>query len=72
VFDTALAVLLCDVAWFGIHLFLLDRGECIWKHGHFWAIEYKTMGCVDIQSSTIKKKGYVGYCIIVSEPGVLT
>jgi hypothetical protein len=71
VFDTALAVLLCDVAWFGIHLFLLDRGECIWKHGHFWAIEYKTMGCFNIQSSTIEKKRdsifprNVGSCIIV-------
>ena len=54
-FDTALAVLLCDVAWFGIHLFLLDSGECIWKHGHFWVIQYKTRGCVNMQSSTIKK-----------------
>jgi hypothetical protein len=35
VFDTALAVLLFDVAWIGIHLFLLDGGVCIYLHGHF-------------------------------------
>jgi hypothetical protein len=56
VFDTALAVLLCDVAWFGIHLFLPDLGECISLHGHFWATQCQTNGCVTTLSSTIKDK----------------
>jgi hypothetical protein len=56
VFDTALAVLLCDVAWFGIHLFLPDRGECICLHGHFWAMQHQTNGCVTTLSSTSEDK----------------
>jgi hypothetical protein len=73
VFDTALAVLLCDVAWFGIHLILLDCGECIWVHIHFWAIYGIRRGgpsphCLAL--SKINNRDWiflknVGYCIIV-------
>jgi hypothetical protein len=52
-------IILCDVVWFGIHLFLLDDGECICLHGHFWAMQHQTNGCVTTS---------VGYWMVVWEP----